>query len=289
MKTPIPNPKYLLQGLTLGLALIGALAASPAGASPYPAPDTRAAQLAAYRALADRVMSLGVGDGETVRGLVGGSQRVAAGLNQHIKRATLGTPFDHGKRVAVEAAVSRDAVARTLTRLSVATPKQAAHLRSDGPDRVVAVGMVDRTHAFMPAVRTAPRTPAAPIARPPSLPRPAPGAFRRYADDPPMPTITPDPAAYLQARRAAEVDALRRLAQQGGSVQVQSHSTAHGAALTTDTTHVFVTATLPGVTFGPVRPGAPGTVEVDGAARLGRAAAPVTTTGTAVVSIEDRP
>jgi len=292
-------------------ALAAALTLAVAAAAwSTPAPDARAAQLAAYRALADRVLALDVGDDATVRGLVGGADRVAAGLNDFIKRADLSAPFTHGEGLMVEASVSRTALADALLALGAADRVQAAWLCRGGPERIVAVGVatLERRHAPavgnppMPPLAPAPAprvrvttTPAPPTARPvaPPTARPAPGAFRRYADDPVLPAIDPDPAGAvhdrLRARRAAEVDALRRLAEQTGDVHVESRSAADGGILNTDSTRVHISATLPGVQFGPAHDRGDGTVTVDAAARLGDASAAVTATGTGLVPTEDRP
>ena len=287
----------------LTLTVAGPARSAPASGS---ALDARAAQLAAYRSLADHVLTLEVGDDTTVRGLVGRSDRVAAGLNTFIKRGRLGAPFPHGDRLAVEAAVSRTALARTLLELGVADARHAARLLDGGPERIVAIGVAKRSDHHAPAVgipsASAP-TPAAslritatPAPEPPTAqpaPRPIPGAFRRYADDPIRPVITPDPAGAvdrrLRARRAAEVDALRRLAEQTGEVRIDTRSTTRHGDLTADTTHVHVETTLPGVRFGPTQDRADGTVAVDAAATLGRSSAPLTATGTGRVPTEARP
>ena len=293
----------LTPGLVLSLVLLCIVTTSQASASRFQSTDVRAAQLAAHQALADRVMSLDVGDDTTVLDLVGRSPRVAEGLNEQIKRATLGKPFEHGRQISVEAAVSRDALARALVALGAAGPDHAERLRRGGPDRISAVGVFDRTAnplrpratprpsgmGFQPVINTTPEADPTCCKTKPTIARPAPGAFRRYADQPVIPAITPDPAAYLRARRAAEVDALRRLAEQGGEVRVESRSTADGGALTADATHVHVSATLPGVRFGPARDGADGTVEVDAAATLEGGSGPTTTTGTGLVPTKDRP
>ena len=287
----------------LTLAVAGPARSAPASGS---ALDARAAQLSAYRALADHVLTLDVGDDTTVRGLVGRSDRVAAGLNTLIKRAHLGSPFPHGNHLAVEAAVSRTALARTLLDLGAANPRHAARLLDGGPERIAAIGVAERTNRHAPAVGIpSPPAPATPIrttttpaperpaARP--APRPVPGAFRRYADDPVRPVISPDPAGSvdrrLRARRAAEVDALRRLAEQTGQVQIDTRSTTRHGGLTADTTHVQVSATLPGVRFGPPQTRADGTVAVDASATLEHASAPVTATGTGTgrIPTEARP
>lgn len=298
-----PVPMHPIPLRSAFLALAAALALSVAGpAWSAPAPDVRAAQLAAYRALADRVLALEVGDDTRVRGLVGGSDRVAAGLNDFVKRARLGTPFPHGDGLAMEAAVSRTALAGKLLDLGATDPDRAAWLCGGGPERIVAVGVATLERRHAPAVGMPPVPPAAaptpvpaaatPAPTPPAV-RPAPGAFRRYADDPALPAINPDPAGSVRnrvrARRAAEVDALRRLAQQTGSVHVDTRNSTQRGALTTDTTHVHVSATLPGVRFGPARDGGDGTVTVDAAATLEGASAPVTATGTGLVPSEARP
>lgn len=221
----------------------------------------RAAELDAYRQLAERIMGLKVDANSTVRDMVTDSDRVATSLDQMIKGVRFGAirEYEDGS-CEVDAEVTLQQIVKTLSR-AIEEVQENGHWTKRHVENITRT-TVRKVIAVTGAGAVRPQT-MVPTPKTQDIVKSASPSRRRAALN--LPDIYKQhPAAYrLRAKRAAELDGYRKLVERIYGLQVSGTSKLRDMVNESDEVRTRAQAFLKGARITSVRYCEDGVVEVE--------------------------
>ena len=221
----------------------------------------RAAELDAYRLLAERILGFEIAADTTVRDFVGESDVIAAELDTFIKSVEI-TNVRHYSDLSceVDAQVTLQQVITTLKAVSekhdngddTLTEEDFARMTADAVEKVISVTGSGAAYAESDIPDPADAAITGPLLGTTEIIRlNLPPIFKKYP-----------PAERLKAKRAAELDAYRKLLERVYGLEIDADTTVRDFITTNDRIRTTAEGVLKGVRFDNVRYAPDGVVEV---------------------------